>query len=126
MSNTYLYLKLLLRSNLLLDLDEYALLDTRQQGLVCSFMEMRLASVFQPVFRSDGSRCGRKALLRASLFEHGDLSPRSAFDAALSRCRIVQFDRLVRIIHLLNHARGASEKELLFLNVPPSVAVQCP
>jgi EAL domain-containing protein (putative c-di-GMP-specific phosphodiesterase class I) len=119
MSNTYLYLKLLLRNNLLLDLDEYALLDTRQQGLVCSFMEMRLASVFQPVFHADGRRFGRKALLRASLFEHGDLSPQSAFDEALRAGRIVQFDRLVRIIHLMNHARGACENELLFLNVHP-------
>jgi hypothetical protein len=31
MSHQYLYLKLLLRNNLLLDLDEYALIDTRQQ-----------------------------------------------------------------------------------------------
>lgn len=33
--------------------------------------------------------------------------------------RLVQFDRLVRTIHLLNHARSFADHELLFLNVHP-------
>ncbi len=119
MSHQYLYLKLLLRNNLLLDLDEYALIDTRQQGLVCSFMDMKLSSAFQPVLRADGKVIGREALLRAGSLEHGELMPESAFDEALEANRVVQFDRLVRIIHLMNHARSFAENELLFLNVHP-------
>lgn len=65
----YLYLKLLLRNNLLFDLDEYDLSGTVQhlgggtvwQGLVCSFMGVHLASAFQPVLRTDGKVAGRDA-----------------------------------------------------------------
>jgi EAL domain-containing protein (putative c-di-GMP-specific phosphodiesterase class I) len=119
MSHQYLYLKLLLRNNLLLDLDEYTLIDTRQQGLVCSFMDMKLASAFQPVLRADGKVIGREALLRAVHSVLGELAPQAAFDEALQKNRVVQFDRLVRIIHLINHARSFAEHELLFLNVHP-------
>lgn len=116
---SYLYLKLLLRNNLLLDLDEYALIDTAQDGLVCNFMAMRLASAFQPVVRKSGEIVGREALLRPSLFEHGELAPNSAFEVAIQANRLVLFDRLVRTLHLLNHANGFAEHELLFLNVHP-------
>jgi EAL domain-containing protein (putative c-di-GMP-specific phosphodiesterase class I) len=163
MSHQYLYLKLLLRNNLLLDLDEYALIDTRQQGLVCSFMDMKLASAFQLVLRADGQVVGREALLRAGSLESGELTPEAVFayasnpikpltpnplqlplvrgraepappltrggwegfepneQSALKAKRLVQFDRLVRIIHLMNHARSAAEHELLFLNVHPQL-----
>ncbi len=119
MAHQYLYLKLLLRNNLLLDLDEYALIDTKQQGLVCSFMGMHLSSVFQPVLRADGKVVGREALLRAVHLESGELTPHAAFDKALKANKVVQFDRLVRTIHLLNHASRFDEHELLFLNVHP-------
>jgi EAL domain-containing protein (putative c-di-GMP-specific phosphodiesterase class I) len=116
---SYLYLKLLLRNNLLLDLDEYALIETQQQGLVCSFMGMSLSSVFQPVLQADGTVVGREALLRPFLHEHGELTPDGAFNNAVEARRLVQFDRLVRTIHLLNHARSFSEHDLLFLSVHP-------
>jgi EAL domain-containing protein (putative c-di-GMP-specific phosphodiesterase class I) len=119
MAHQYLYLKLLLRNNLLLDLDEYALIDTKQQGLVCSFMGMHLSSVFQPVLRADGKVVGREALLRAVHLESGELTPHAAFEEALKANKVVQFDRLVRTIHLLNHASRFDEHELLFLNVHP-------
>jgi EAL domain-containing protein (putative c-di-GMP-specific phosphodiesterase class I) len=119
MPHQYLYLKLLLRNNLLLDLDEYTLLDTKRQGLVCSFMDMKLASAFQPVLRTDGKVIGREALLRAGSLEYGRPIPEAAFDKAIEVDRVVQFDRLVRIIHLMNHARSFAEHELLFLNVHP-------
>jgi EAL domain-containing protein (putative c-di-GMP-specific phosphodiesterase class I) len=114
----YLYFKLLLRNNLLLDIDEYELLDTKEKGLVCNFMDMQLASIFQPVLRADGKVVGREALLRAE-HEHGELTPDEAFERAIRENRVVQFDRLVRIIHLVNHARNTAEHELLFLNVHP-------
>ncbi len=119
MAHRYLYLKLLLRNNLLLDLDEFALVDTKEYGLVCNFMDMKLASAFQPVLRPDGKIVGREALLRAGLLEHGEVIPEGAFDEAVKANRVVQFDRLVRIIHLMNHARSFAEHELLFLNVHP-------
>jgi EAL domain-containing protein (putative c-di-GMP-specific phosphodiesterase class I) len=115
----YQYLKLLLRNNLLLDLDEYTLIDTTHQGLVCNFMDMKLASAFLPVLRADGKVVGREALLRAGLPEHGSVPPEAAFAEAIKVNRVVQFDRLVRIIHLMNHARSFAEHELLFLNVHP-------
>lgn len=119
MSRQYLYLKLLLRSNLQLAPEEYALFNTKQQGLVCSFKEMTLGSVFQPVFQANGKLLGREALLRVNLSEYGEQTPQSAFDDAANENRVVQFDRLVRIIHLMNHARSFAEHELLFLNVHP-------
>ncbi len=122
----YLYLKLLLRNNLLLDLDEYDLSDTVQRlgdtvqkGLVCSFMGMHLASAFQPVLQADDKVAGREALLRASTHELGELAPDAAFDNAVGARRLVQFDRLVRTIHLLNHSNNFDEQELLFLKVHP-------
>ena len=48
----YQYLRLLLRNNLLLDLDEFDLVGTGQQGLVCNFLGMHLASAFQPRLRT--------------------------------------------------------------------------
>lgn len=119
MSHQYLYLKLLLRNNISLDLDDYALSDTREYGLVCNFMDLKLASAFQSVLRSDGKVVGREALLRAGLLEYGEATADGAFDQAIAAKRLVQFDRLVRIIHLMNHARSFAEHELLFLNVHP-------
>lgn len=115
----YLYLKLLLKNNLFLDLDEYDLIDTKQQGLVCDFMGMHLASAFQPVLRADGKVAGREALLRTSTPGLGELTPDAAFNNAIRARRLVQFDRLVRTIHLLNHSNNFDEHELLFLNVHP-------
>lgn len=119
----YQYLRLLLRNYLLLNLDEYSLIDTGREGLVCNFMGMRLASVFQPVLRADGKVMGREALLRASILEHGELTQglnsHAAFEEAVKANRLVQFDRLVRTIHLLNHSNNFAGHELLFLNVHP-------
>lgn len=112
-------LKLMLRHNLFLDLDEHALMNTKQEGLVCDFLGMRLSSAFQPIFRTNGEVIGREALLRASLSEHGALTPGAAFDLAIEANRLVQFDRLVRTLHLLNESSSFAEHELLFLNVHP-------
>lgn len=117
MSHQYHYLKLLLRNILQLDLDEYTLTDTREYGLVCSFLGMKLSSVFQRVLRPDGKVVGREALLRAGLLEHGEMTPNGAFEEAVHANRLVQFDRLMRIVHLMNHASSFAEHELLFLNV---------
>lgn len=112
-------LKRMLGINLFLDLDEHALMKTRQQGLVCTCLGLRLTSVFQPIVKLDGAVIGREALLRASSDATGELLPDRAFDFAVELQRLVQFDRLVRTIHLLNHANIFSQHELLFLNVHP-------
>ncbi|ADL55926.1 EAL domain-containing protein [Gallionella capsiferriformans] len=112
-------LKIMLRHNLFIDLDEYALMNTKQEGLVCNFLGMRLTSAFQPIFRSNGEVIGREALLRASLFEHGALTPNSAFDLAIEADKLVLFDRLVRSLHLLSYAANFDDRELIFLNVHP-------
>lgn len=123
----YYYLKLLLRSKLLLGLDEFDLINTKQQGLVCSFLGMRLASAFQPVVQTNGKVVGHEAILSTSIYDHGDgkLTPEGsfgyAFDNAVAAHKLVQFDRLVRTIHLLNHARSFTEDELLFLYVHPQL-----
>ncbi len=109
-------LKLLLRDNLLLDLDDHALRSSKQEGLVCNFSGMRLASAFQSIFRPDGEIVGREALLRASIYEQGALTPGTAFE--LAKDKLVLFDRLVRTLHLLN-AGSFVMNELLFLNVHP-------
>jgi len=106
-------LKLQLGIKLFLDLDEHALINTKRHGLVCDFMGLRLSSVFQPLLRADGKVLAQQALLRPSLLEFGELAPEDAFDQA------VQTDRLVRAIHLLNHARSFVADELLFLKVHP-------
>ncbi len=121
MSENYLYLKLLLRNNLLLNLDEYALSNVAKRGLVCQFLGMNLASAFQPIANAVGKIVGHEALLRASLLEHGELRPETAFDDAILAERLVQFDRLVRTLHLLNHSRNFADHELLFLNVHPQL-----
>jgi EAL domain-containing protein (putative c-di-GMP-specific phosphodiesterase class I) len=117
----YSYLKLLFSNNLLLNLDEYDLSEVKTHGLVCRFLGMRLSSTFQPIYKADGSVLGREALLRASVHEQFELIPQAAFDEAEHAERLVQFDRLVRTIHLLNHDRSFPEHELLFLNVHPTL-----
>lgn len=119
MAHRYHYLNLLLSKHLSLPPSEYRLADTGQQGLVCHFMGLQLASAFQPVFRTDGRIVGHEALLRTGLGEHVALAPVEAFAAAEHASRLVQFDRLVRTVHLLNHMRHAAEDELLFLTVHP-------
>ena len=121
MSQRYLYLKLLLRNNLQLKLDEYSLIDTGGLGLVCNFMGMKLASTFQPVLRGDGKIIGHQALLQVELPGRGESTPEIAFENAIGAGRLVQFDRLVRIVHLINHARGFGEDDLLILKVHPAL-----
>lgn len=114
----YLQLMLVLRNSLLLDAHEYTLTDTPQDGLICDFLGMRLRSVFQAVHHADGTLLGHEALLRTTHLDQ-EIAPEAAFHHALTVNRVVQFDRLVRTIHLLNHARHYPETARLFLNVHP-------
>lgn len=112
-------LKRTLGINLFLELDEHALIDTRRQGLVCRFLGQQLSSVFQPIQNGDGVIIGREALLRSNTVEA--LAPQAAFAQAITAHKLVSFDRLVRTIHLLNHASTFAGHELIFLNVHPQL-----
>ena len=114
-------LKRLLGINLFLNLEGHALEDTQNQGLVCSFAGLRLSSAFQPIVRADGKIIGREALLRAVNSEKEPLSSQAAFEHAIEAGKLVAFDRLVRTIHLFNHANTFDENELIFLNVHPQL-----
>ena len=114
-------LKRLLGINLFLNLDGHALENNQQQGLVCSFAGLRLSSVFQAVATTDGEIIGREALLRAVTPAGEVLSPQAAFAHAIAANKLVSFDRLVRTIHLFNHANTFGEHELIFLNVHPQL-----
>lgn len=112
-------LKILLRNNLFLDLDSHALSETAQ-GLVCDFLGISLTSVFQPIVdAATGAVSGREALLRASTPDGAAFTAHAAFERAEEARSLVQFDRLLRTLHLLNHARSFAADELLFLNVHP-------
>lgn len=112
-------LKKLLRNNLFLDLDSHALSETAQ-GLVCDFLGISLTSVFQPIADAASGRVlGREALLRASTDDVPAYAANAAFERAEQARSLVQFDRLLRTLHLLNHARSFAADELLFLNVHP-------
>jgi len=114
-------LKRMLGINLFLELDEHALTHTQQQGLVCNFLGLNLASAFQPIVKSNGKIIGREALLRATDPVDNLLTPHAAFDHAAAKYKLVAFDRLVRTIHLLNHSNAFDEHELIFLNVHPQL-----
>jgi EAL domain-containing protein (putative c-di-GMP-specific phosphodiesterase class I) len=114
-------LKRMLGINLFLEMDEHALTNSVQQGLVCSFLGLNLSSAFQPVVKADGEIIGREALLRATDSVGIPLAPHAAFDHAAATYKLVAFDRLVRTIHLLNHANVFDAQELIFLNVHPQL-----
>ena len=117
-------LKKLLRNNLFLDLDSHALSETAQ-GLACDFMGIKLTSVFQPITDAASNKVlGREALLRASTRDISEYTANSAFERAEETHSLVQLDRLLRTLHLLNHARSFAADELLFLNVHPRLLVR--
>ncbi len=121
-SYRYLQLILLLRNSLLLDTDEYALTDT-PAGLQCDFMSMQLGSRFQDVYLSNGALFGQQAKLHAGL-AGDEIAVADAFNRVIRAQKIVQFDRLVRTLHLINHARHYPEQGVLCLRVHPYFVAQ--
>ncbi len=124
MSDPYIYLTRLLREHLGLTLDEPLSGHVGQRGLVWNFLDMQLASVFQPVRNAAGDIIARKACLRSSLRAHGELSPLAAFEQAEQAGRLVPFDRLVRTLHLLNHLRSDQPGHPLLLPVHPGLIAE--
>ncbi len=82
------------------------------------FDGLRLYSAFQPLFQAGTMRpIAYEALLRAQDEDREPVSPAQAFAHPATSDEIVYFDRLCRMIHVVNFVRQANPTELLFLNI---------
>lgn len=87
-------------------------------GAVGHFDELRLHSAFQPLLRAATMRpVAYEALLRARESSGEAISPALAFAYPATSDDIVYFDRLCRMVHVVNFVRQAAPRECLFLNV---------
>ena len=82
------------------------------------FDGLRLHSAFQPLFQTD-TMCPMafEALLRARDGTNASISPEIAFASPMTSEEIIYFDRLCRMVHVVNFVRQANPQELLFLNI---------
>ncbi|MDD1792112.1 EAL domain-containing protein [Enterovibrio sp. ZSDZ42] len=102
-------------------------LSTNENGeLIALYDDLVLRSVYQPIFRADGSTLGFEALVRANTVNDEPVCPAHLFreldiDHPHYRSQI-DIDRLARVIHLRNFAPYAGE-HAIFLNMLPSSAV---
>ncbi|MRR09138.1 EAL domain-containing protein [bacterium] len=88
------------------------------QGAHGRYGELRLESVFQPLFRLDSLEpFAYEALLRVRDDSNLPVSPQQAFEQPKTTDEILYFDRLCRSVHAVNFARQAGEESVLFLNV---------
>ncbi|SKA52305.1 EAL domain-containing protein [Enterovibrio nigricans] len=90
------------------------------------FNGLNLRSVYQPIFRRNGTVVGFEALIRAVALDGSHVCP-----AHLFRCidqghpdfaNQISIDKLARVIHLRNFAKYAGQ-HWVFLNMLPSYAV---
>lgn len=88
-------------------------------GALGLFDKLCLSSVFQPIFSVEGGApCAFEALLRVRDDDGRSISPVEAFKIPESAKEIVYFDRLCRMIHVVNFVTHAGRAEgKLFLNV---------
>jgi EAL domain-containing protein (putative c-di-GMP-specific phosphodiesterase class I) len=108
-----------LREELYLNLDKY-LTEESPGRFSAVFLGIRLDSVFQPVMESQTDQViGFEALLRPTVGGLATITPQMAFQYAESYGKLVKFDRICRILHLLNSFSLSSESGLLFVNVHP-------
>jgi len=85
---------------------------------VGQFDGLQLHSVFQPLFQAR-TMCpiAYEALLRAQGPGGEVVSPEHAFAYPMTSEEIIYFDRLCRMVHVVNFVRQANPKEILFLNI---------
>lgn len=82
------------------------------------FDDLHLHSAFQPLFEADTMRpMAYEALLRAQDGAKGPISPAEAFAYPATSEEIIYFDRLCRMVHVVNFVRQAGQHDYLFLNV---------
>ena len=117
-------LRLQLKEALLLDLDDYGLVELSSGEFNSTFLGVRLNSAFQPIYDIEaGDLFGHEALLRPSLGGELSSTPEFAFTYAEQAGKLVQFDRVSRTLHVLNFRQIYAEKGLLFLNVHPKLLI---
>ncbi|WP_028022475.1 EAL domain-containing protein [Enterovibrio calviensis] len=102
-------------------------LSTDETGeLIALYDDLVLRSVYQPIFRGDGSIVGFEALVRANNPDGEAVCPAHLFrhlDQQHPDYRSqIDIDRLARVIHLRNFAPYAG-KHAIFINMLPSSAV---
>lgn len=82
------------------------------------FDDLFLHSAFQPLFHAATMRpTAYEALLRAMDGAETPVAPAKAFAYPETSDEIIYFDRLCRMVHVVNFVRQASPHEYLFLNV---------
>lgn len=82
------------------------------------FDGLHLHSAFQPLFQASTMRpTAYEALLRAQDGGRQPISPAKAFAYPVTSDEIIYFDRLCRMVHVVNFVRQANPKEFLFLNI---------
>jgi EAL domain-containing protein (putative c-di-GMP-specific phosphodiesterase class I) len=82
------------------------------------FDGVNLHSAFQPLFHAGTMRpTAYEALLRAQDTLGQAISPAKAFAFPVTSDEIIYFDRLCRMVHVVNFVRQANPKEFLFLNI---------
>lgn len=117
-------LRLQLKEALLLDLDDYGLLEQSSGEFNSTFLGVRLNSAFQPIYDiKHGELFGHEALLRPSLGDDLASIPEFAFTYAEQAGKLVPFDRVSRTLHVLNFRQIYAENGLLFLNVHPKLLI---
>lgn len=117
-------LRLQLKEALLLDLDDYGLVEQSTGEFNSTFLGVHLNSAFQPIYDIQaGDLFGHEALLRPSLGGELSSTPEFAFTYAEQTGKLVQFDRVSRTLHVLNFRQIYAENGLLFLNVHPKLLV---
>lgn len=117
-------LRLQLKEALLLDLDDYGLLEQSSGEFNSTFLGVRLNSAFQPIYDiKHGELFGHEALLRPSLGDDLASTPEFAFTYAEQAGKLVPFDRVSRTLHVLNFRQIYAENGLLFLNVHPKLLI---
>jgi EAL domain-containing protein (putative c-di-GMP-specific phosphodiesterase class I) len=84
------------------------------------FRQVRLASVFEPIFAmSGGTVSGARADLRTPGRGGPDLAPWPVLAEAATADELVRLDRLARTVHALNFASIARPGQVLHLSVHP-------
>ncbi|STR45830.1 EAL domain-containing protein [Iodobacter fluviatilis] len=94
---------------------------TKDRGIVVKALGLELTSAFLAVFDAHSRQIiGEEALLRASIRRKA-LSAADVFRSAQGGDCLVEFDRLCRSLHLMNHLAGSNTQRTLFLNVYPEL-----
>lgn len=94
---------------------------------ICSYNDLRLHSVFQPIFSfANQQPVGYEGLVRATRDNGEQVAPLTLFDGVPDLDQQIALDRLCRKLHMANFVRQAPEDTWLFLNVSPQVCVDGP